>query len=129
MIIPLLYRGLIYARTGKADPALADFAEVVNRVKVRPDWFALPDFFPRRLALLLRRAEAYSLKGDLGRAQADSDDAVRFAPESADARLLRARVSDKRGKSDLAEADRRAAAGLHHDPLFALPEPRTASSR
>jgi tetratricopeptide (TPR) repeat protein len=126
MIIPFLYRGLIYARIGKADLALADFAEVINRVKARPDWFAIPDFFPRRLAFLLGRGEAYVLKGDLDRAQADGDEAVRCAPASAEARLLRARVYDKRGKPDLAEADRREAARLEHDPILASPEPRTS---
>jgi tetratricopeptide (TPR) repeat protein len=122
----LLERGLILARLNLPDRALADFTEVLNRVKPRRDWFAYADFYPHWLALLLGRGEAYLLKGDLDRALADSDEAVRFAPQSAEARLLRARVHDKRGKPDLAEADRRAAARLEPDPMLTLPEPRTS---
>ena len=42
MIIQFLHRGLIYAWAEEADLALADFAEVMNRVKPRRDWFATP---------------------------------------------------------------------------------------
>ena len=122
----LLERGLILARLNSPDRALADFTEVLERVKPRPDWFATPDYYPRWLALMLGRGEAHLLKGDFDRALADADEAVRFAPQSAEARLLRARVHDKRGKPDLAEADRRAAARLEPDPMLTLPEPRTS---
>jgi tetratricopeptide (TPR) repeat protein len=124
MIIPFLYRGLIAARLGKPDRALPDFAEVLNRVKRRRDWFAEADYLPRWLALHLGRGEAYLVKGDLDRALTDADEAVRFAPASAEARLLRARIRDKLGEHAPAEADRREAARLAPDPLLALPEPR-----
>jgi len=129
MISQFLDRGLIYVRVGMPDRALADFNEVLNRVKPRRDWFAIPDWYPRRLALMLGRGEAYFQKGDLARALADSDEAVRFAPRSAEARLLRARIHQKRGKSDLAEADRREAARLAPDPIFATPEPRSPAGQ
>jgi serine/threonine protein kinase/Tfp pilus assembly protein PilF len=128
MILPFLYRGLLYARTGAADRALADFAEVIKRVKPRPDWFSVADYYPRWLAFLVGRGEAHLLKGDLDRALADSDEAVRFAPHSSEARLLRARVHATRGKDDLAAADRREAARLTPDPMLALPEHRPAVS-
>jgi tetratricopeptide (TPR) repeat protein len=107
MIRQFLDRGRILVRLGQPDRALADFREVLERVKSRRNWFAIPDYLPRWLALMLGRGEAYLLKGDLDRALADSDEAVRFAPHSAEARLLRARVHDRRGKPDLADADRR----------------------
>jgi serine/threonine protein kinase len=91
----------------------------------RTDLFSLAEYYPRWLALMLGRGEAYLLKGDLDRALADSDEAVRFAPRSAEARLLRARVHGKRGKPDLAAADRRAAAQLKPDPILTLPELRS----
>jgi tetratricopeptide (TPR) repeat protein len=125
MIFQFLERGLIHMRLGKPDSALADFNEVLNRVKARPDWFTAPDYHPRWLALMLGRGEAYLLKGDLDRAMADGNEAVRFAPRSAEARLLRARVYEKRGKADLAEDDRREAARLEPDPMLAMPEPRS----
>ena len=90
MIIQFLYRGLIYDRLEMPDRALADFQEVIDRVKTRREWFATADYFPRWLALLIGRGEAYLLKGDLNRALADSDEAVKFAPRSHEARLLRA---------------------------------------
>jgi Tfp pilus assembly protein PilF len=99
---------------------------VIDRVKRQPDWFANPDFLPHRLALLLGRAEAYLLKGDLDRAGTEAGQAVHLAPKSAEARLLRARVHEKCGKPELAEADRRAAARLDPDPVLALPEPRSS---
>ncbi len=118
----LLFRGFMYARLGQSDRALADFKKLMDIVEVsRPDFFALEDFVCRWLLFLLGRGEAYLAKGDLEHALADSDEAVRFAPLSAEARLLRARVHDKRGKSDLADADRRAAAHLVPDPIVALP--------
>jgi len=128
MIIQFLDRGLIYARLGMHDRALADFAEVESRVKNRPEWFAVPDFKSRWLALVLGRGRAYLKKGDLDRALADSEEAVRFAPHSAEARLLRADVAAKRGQDELAAADRREAARLAPDPMFALPAPRTGSN-
>jgi len=128
MIIQFLDRGLIYARLGMPDRALADFAEVESRVKNRPEWFAVPDFKSRWLALVLGRVRAYLKKGDLDRALADSEEAVRFAPHSAEARLLRADVAAKRGQDELAAADRREAARLAPDPMFALPAPRTGSN-
>jgi Flp pilus assembly protein TadD len=70
---------------------------------------------------LLGRGEANLVKGDLEHALADADQAVHFAPSSAEARLLRARVHDKRGTTDLADADRRAAATLVPDPIVAPP--------
>jgi tetratricopeptide (TPR) repeat protein len=124
MIIPFLYRGLIYVWMDKPDLALADLAEVVNRVKPRPDWFANVDFAPRRLVHLLGRGEAYLQKGDLDRALADCDAAVRFAAWSAEARQLRARVHAKRGNEDLAELDRKAAARLAPDPIIPRPKSR-----
>jgi len=57
----------------------------------------------------------------LDRALAESDEAVRFAPWSAEARSLRAQVQARRGKTDLAEADNREANRLRPDPLFARP--------
>jgi serine/threonine protein kinase/Tfp pilus assembly protein PilF len=120
-IIPYLLRGLIYARKGMPDKALADFAEVMKRVEKRKEWFSIPDYFPRRLGILIGRGEAYLLKGDLDRALAESDEAARFAPWSAEARSLRAQVHSRRGKTDLAEADNREAQRLTPDPLFARP--------
>jgi serine/threonine protein kinase/Tfp pilus assembly protein PilF len=127
MIAPLLERGLIFVRLDMPDRALADFEEVMNRVKAQPDWLAAPDYLPRWLGLLLGRGEASMLKGNLDRALAAADAAVRFAPKSAEARLLRARVHEKRGKPQLAEADREAAAHLVPDPILALPKPRRAA--
>jgi serine/threonine protein kinase/tetratricopeptide (TPR) repeat protein len=124
MIIQFLDRGLIYARLGKPDLALADFAEVLNRVKTRPDWFAIPDIRSRWLGFMLGRGRAYLLKGDLYRALSDSDEAVRFAPRSAESRLLRAEVYAKSGKKEPADADRREAARLASDPMLELPEPQ-----
>jgi tetratricopeptide (TPR) repeat protein len=124
MIIPFLYRGLIYGRMGKPDLALADFTEVINRVKSRPDWFATADYAPRRLMLLLGRGEACLQKGDLDRALAESDEAVRFAPWSAEARQLRGLVHAKRGDQALAELDRKTATGLVPDPILARPKTR-----
>jgi tetratricopeptide (TPR) repeat protein len=118
-----LYRGMLYARLGDPERALADFktlAEIID--DRRADFFAIADFFPRRLGFLLGRGEAYLQKGDLEHAWADADEAVRFAPGSAEARLLRAEVSAKRGQNDLAEADRRAAAGLAPDPIIYSPK-------
>jgi len=120
-IIPYLLRGLLYARKGLPDRALADFAEVMKRVEKRKEWFSIPDYFPRRLGILVGRGEAYLQKGDLDRAFAESDEAVRFAPWSAEARLLRSQVHAQRGKADLAEADNREAKRLAPDPLFARP--------
>jgi serine/threonine protein kinase/tetratricopeptide (TPR) repeat protein len=115
-----LYRGIIYARLGQPDRALADFKKLSDIVETsRPDFFALEDFVARRLVFLLGRGEAYLAKPDLEHALADADLAVRFAPSSREARLLRARVHDKRGKSEPAEADRRAAAQLVPDPIVA----------
>jgi tetratricopeptide (TPR) repeat protein len=127
MIYQFLYRGLIYTRIGLPEKALADFEEVMKRAKVRGDWFALPDYLCRWLALLIGRGEAYLLKGDLDRALAECDEAVRFALWSAEARLLRAEVLAKRGKDDLAAADRREAQRLTPDPLLARPEPRSSN--
>ena len=109
MIIQFLYRGLIYDRLEMPDRALADFQEVIERVKTRREWFAIADYFPRRLALLIGRGEAYLMKGELDLALADSDEAVKFAPRSHEARLMRARIREKRGEKDLADADRREA--------------------
>jgi tetratricopeptide (TPR) repeat protein len=128
MIIQFLKRGLIYVRLGQPDRALADFDEVMTRVKPRPDWFATPDYLVRWLALSLGRGEAYLLKGDLDRALAEADEAVRFAPMSAEARLLRAEVHARRGKADLAAADRREAAKLVPDPMLARPHPESRTS-
>ncbi len=128
MIWQFLDRGLILVHLGMPDRALADFSEVLERVKPRPDWLALANYYPRWLALVLGRAEAYLLKGDLDRALVDADEAVRFAPRTAEARLLRARVHDKRGNPDIAAADQNAAAGLAPDPMLALPEPRSAGA-
>jgi len=83
----------------------------------------------RWLALLIGRGEAYLLKGDLDRALTESDQAVRFAPSSAEARLLRAQVHARREEKALAEIDQNAAAGLAPDPMFARPEPRAAHHR
>jgi tetratricopeptide (TPR) repeat protein len=126
MIYQFLYRGLIYTRIGLPEKALADFTEVMTRAKVRGDWFAVPDYLCRWLALLIGRGEAYLLKGDLDRALAESDEAVQFAPWSAEARLLRAEVHAKRGKDDLAAADRREAQRLTPDLMLARPEPRSS---
>jgi tetratricopeptide (TPR) repeat protein len=121
-----LYRGIIYARLGQPDLALADFKKLMDIVNAsRPDFFAVDDFVCRRLVFLLGRAEACLAKGDLEHALTDSDEAVGFAPSSAEARLLRARVHDKRGKPDLAEADRRAAAKLVPDLMVAPLIPTT----
>jgi Tfp pilus assembly protein PilF len=70
---------------------------------------------------LLGRGEAYLAKGDLESALTDTDEAVRLAPASAEARLLRARIHEKRRSSALADADRRAAAELVPDPIVAAP--------
>jgi serine/threonine-protein kinase len=119
-----LYRGLIYARLGQPDRAMADFKKLMDIVEAsRGDFFAIDDFVSRPLVFRLGRDEAYLVKGDLEHALADTDEAVRFAPSSAEARLLRARVHDKRGTSDLADADRRAAAQLVSDPIVAPPIP------
>ena len=87
----------------------------------RADFFGLEDFVVRRLVFLLGRGEAYLVKGDLEHALTDADQAVSFAPSSLEARLLRARVHDKRGSTDLAAADRGAAAKLVPDPIVAAP--------
>jgi tetratricopeptide (TPR) repeat protein len=117
-----LHRGIIYARLGQPDRALADFKKLMAIAEdQRRDFFAMDDFVSRPLVFLLGRGEAYLLKGDLDRALADADEAVRFLPASAEARLLRARVHDKRGNSDLAAADRRAAAQLVPDLIVAAP--------
>ena len=86
----LLFRGFMYSRLGQPDRALADFKKLMDIVEVsRPDFFALEDFVCRWLLFLLGRGEAYLARGDLEHALADSDEAVRFAPSSAEARLLR----------------------------------------
>ncbi len=119
-----LYRGIIYARLGQPDRALADFKKLMDIVEAgRRDFFAMEDFVSRWLVFLLGRGEAYLAKGDLAHALADADAAVLFAPASAEARLLRARVRDKRGASDLADVDRRAAAQLVPDPIVAPHNP------
>ena len=119
-----LYRGIIYARLGQPDRALADFKKLSDIVEAsRPDFFALEDFVCRRLVFLLGRGEAYLAKPDLEQALADADLAVRFTPSSREARLLRARVHEKRGNPDLAEADRRAAAQFVPDPIVTRPDP------
>jgi serine/threonine protein kinase/Tfp pilus assembly protein PilF len=128
MLIQFLDRGLIYARLGRADEALADFDEVMKRLKSRPEWFAVADYFPRWLALLLGRGEAYMRKGEFDRALAECDAAVKFAPRSAEAHLLRAEVHSKRGNSDLAEADRQEAKRLTPDPMLALPRPKDSGN-
>jgi tetratricopeptide (TPR) repeat protein len=124
-ISPYLYRGLIYVRTGEPDRALADFIQLREIVETRRrDFFGLEDLVPRWLAFLIGRGEAFLLKGDLARALADGDEAVRFAPQSAEARLLRAEVFARQGKRDLAAADRREAEHLAPDPILAPPQPR-----
>ena len=80
--------------------------------------------FPCWLALLIGRGEAYLMKGELDLALADSDEAVKFAPRSHDARLLRARAREKRGEKDLAARDRREAARLEPDFMLTLPKAR-----
>ena len=118
-----LYRGIIYAKLGQADRALADFKKLMDIVEdTRGDFFAIDDFVSRHLVFLLGRGEAYLAKGDLGSALTDTDEAVRFAPASAEARLLRARIHEKRGLSAVADADRRAAAQLVPDPIVAAPK-------
>jgi tetratricopeptide (TPR) repeat protein len=124
MIIQFLFRGLIYDRLELPDRALADFEEIMNRVKTRHDWFAVADFLPRRLAFLIGRGEAYLLKGELDLALADSSEAVRFAPRSFEARVLRAQIHEKRGEREQADADRRETARLEPDPMLNLPKPR-----
>jgi tetratricopeptide (TPR) repeat protein len=84
------------------------------------------NYLCRWLALRIGRGEAYLLKGDLDRALAECDEAVRFAPWSAEARLLRAQVHARRGEDDRAATDRREAQRLTPDPLLARPEPRVA---
>ena len=117
-----LYRGIIYARLGQSDQALADFKKLMDIVEDRRrDFFGLEDFVVRRLVFLLGRGEAYLIKGDLEHALTDADQAVRIAPSSAEARLLRARVYDRQGMSGLADGDRRAAAKLVPDPIVAAP--------
>jgi serine/threonine protein kinase/tetratricopeptide (TPR) repeat protein len=117
-----LYRGIIYARLGQPERALGDFKKLMEIVEdSRRDFFGMDDFVSRPLVFRLGRGEAYLVKGDLEHALTDADEAVRFAPSSAEARLLRARVHDKRGKPDLADADRRAAAQLIPDPIVAPP--------
>jgi tetratricopeptide (TPR) repeat protein len=129
MIIQFLYRGLIYDRLEMPDRALADFQEVIKRVKTRRDWFAIGDYFPRWLAFLIGRGEAYLMKGELDFAWADSDEAVKFAPRSYEARMLRARIHEKRGEKDLADADRGEAARLEPDFMLTLPKPRSKIER
>jgi serine/threonine protein kinase/lipoprotein NlpI len=124
MIIQFLDRGLIYVRLEKPDAAIADFNEVIKRVKTRRDWFAIADYLPRWPALLIGRGEAFLLKGELDLALADSNEAVQFAPKSHEARLLRARIREKRGEKELANADRREAARLEPDFMLTLPKPR-----
>ncbi len=143
-----LLRGVVYNELGQWGHAIVDLDEAIRpRADSRAAEFAGPrtSRFHRGVesgqasARLVRergllpplaganargRGEAYLLKGDLDRALADSAEAVRFAPQSAEARLLRARVHDKRGKPDLAEADRRAAARLEPDPMLTLPNAR-----
>ncbi len=126
-IYQFLYSGLIYTRIGQAEKALADFSETLDRARVRGDWFAVPDYLCRWLALLIGRGEAYLLKGDLDRALAECDEAVRFAPWSAEAHRLRAEVHARRGKGDLAAVDRRAAERLTPDPMLARPTPRSST--
>jgi serine/threonine protein kinase/tetratricopeptide (TPR) repeat protein len=121
MVTPFLHRGLIYARLGMADRALEDFAEVMKRVEKRREWFGVADHFSRRLGLLIGRGEAYLKKEELDRALDDSNEAVRFAPNSAEARLLRSHVHARRGETKLAEADEREAKGLAVDPFLARP--------
>jgi tetratricopeptide (TPR) repeat protein len=121
MVIQFVYRGLIHARIGQPDRALADFDEVTNRMKVRKEWFSLPDYLPHRLACLIGRAEAYSQKGDFDRASAEIDEAVQFMPTSREARLLRAEIHSRRGKPDLAQSDRLEANHLKPDPLLTRP--------
>jgi tetratricopeptide (TPR) repeat protein len=123
MVSPFLHRGLIYARLGMADRALADFAEVIRRIERRREWFGVADHFSRRLGLLIGRGEAYLKKGELDRAWNESNEAVQFAPKSAEARLLRSQVHARRGETKLAEADTREATQLQPDPLLARPEP------
>jgi tetratricopeptide (TPR) repeat protein len=118
-----LYRGIIHARMGDPDRALDDFKKLMAIVAdSRGDFFAMHDFVPRWLVFWLGRGEAYMHKGDLDHALADADEAVRFLPTSAEARLLRASIHDKRGNSDLAAADRRAALQLLPDPIVAGPK-------
>jgi tetratricopeptide (TPR) repeat protein len=121
MVIQFLYRGLIHARLGQPDRALADFDEIARRMKVRTEWFSLPDYLPHRLAVSIGRTEAYLQKADLDRANAEIDDAVRLYPTSREARLLRAEVQSRRGKIDLAQADRLEASRLKPDPLLTRP--------
>ena len=125
MIIQFLYRGLIYARLEMPDRALADFDELIKRVKTRRDWFAIADFVPRRLAFLIGRGEAHLAKGELDLALADGNAAVQFAPRSHEGRLLRARIHEKRGEKDQAEADRQEAAKLEPDFLLTFPKSAT----
>ena len=124
MIIQFLYRGLIYVRLEKPDRALDDFKEVIKRVKTRRDWFAIADYTTHWLAFSIGRGEAYLAKGDLDLALADAIEAVRFAPRSAEARLLRARIYEKRGQQQFAEADRQEAARLEPDYFMTLPPAR-----
>ena len=128
MIIQFLFRGLIYDRLEMPDRALAHFNEVIKRVKTRRDWFAIADYLPHWLALHIGRGEAYLLKGELDLALADANEAVQFASKSHEARLLRARIHDKRGEKQLADADRREAARLEPDFMLTLPKPRAATS-
>jgi tetratricopeptide (TPR) repeat protein len=121
MIIQFLHRGLIYARLGKPDLALADFEEVTKQMKNRHEWFAVADNLVRRLAFLIGRAEAYLLKGELDRALAEIDEAIRFVPTSHEARILRAEIRTRQGKTDLAEADRLEASRLAPDPIITRP--------
>jgi tetratricopeptide (TPR) repeat protein len=81
MIMPFLYRGLIYSRLEMPDRALAEFDEVIDRVKkTRREWFAIADYLVRWPALLIGRGETLLLKGKLDLALADANEAVQFAP-------------------------------------------------
>jgi tetratricopeptide (TPR) repeat protein len=117
-----LYRGVFHARMGKPDLALADFEKLLKiEQDRRRDFFGVEELIPRRLLFLLGRGEANFKKGNLEQAQADCDAAVRFAPKSAEARILRAQVHARRGLKALAEADLREAGKLGPDPFLDFP--------
>jgi Tfp pilus assembly protein PilF len=72
---------------------------------------------PRRT----QRTSTTLKKGDLEHAEADCDDAARFAPKSAEARIFRAQVHARRAMKDAAEADLREAGKLAPDPFLDFP--------
>jgi len=133
-------RGLLEARTGKLEDAVADFGLAIKIAPAVEDYYAMRSRVLKQLhrdelakadldqaiALDPKQAVAYRAraalllsKGDYRRAQADLDQAVTLGPPNARVYAIRAELQAKQGHDNLAvdEIDRALALSPRSSPL------------